>query len=162
MDNGWVRDAMLIVVTYCVLGLGLGVAGYVGLSWVAGVAGVVDDAVTNVVFLQSVVAVFFAGPTVAALAGLAVGRVTEESTEAAWTAGIGTVVGFYPMVALAVVVLSTAIGATTGGSGGLTQYVGLLAFAAAPTGLVGAACGVLGTRVAPKRRPRFTGRALAE
>lgn len=147
MDRGWVRDATLIVLAYCVLGLGLGVAGFVGLDWVAGAtaSGAVTSAFTDVAFVQSVVAVFFAGPTVAALAGLAVGQTDRGVRDAARVAGVGTFVGFYPMVALAVLVMSFALG-TPNGSADLAGHLGTVLLAGVPTGLVGAACGVVGTR----------------
>lgn len=128
-----------------VLGLGVGVTGFLAMGFAKSVAA--DTAagaigagglVATVVYLAGVVVVLLLGPVSAGLASLVAGRREDDARTAAVVGATGSFVGFYLMVVLAVVVLGLA--KPDSGSGGgvnLFAHLGTVVLAGITTGIVG-------------------------
>lgn len=153
-----VRSIGVIVGVFAAIGVGLGLTGYISLSWVESVFTSADQSemansfgqmFVGLVFLQSVIITFFTGPTVAALSGLVTGISQASRTRAAGISGVGAFVGFYVMVVLAIVVMSLAYSSGGDGSGGSSSVDMMNALTTAiqagiPTAAVGVIAGYIG------------------
>jgi len=151
------RYAGLVVAVFGVVGVGLGSTGYIGMS-AAGdalMSGPDDSfgaAFVAIVFLQSMLVSFFAGPSVAAVTGVASAIAIDDPRTAVGANTIGSFVGFLLMALIAVVIMASAVpetGGSTGGGGGQLSAsdFSMLAKAAFPTTLVGAGVAWISTRV---------------
>ncbi len=149
----------LVIGVFAIIGAGLGLTGFFPLElandeFVGGSQGDLAETMGQLmiamVFLQSVIMALFAGPTVGALSGLLSGYSLQDSKRAVFVGGIGSFVGFYIMVAFAIVIMSMAISGGDGGSGQQTVDTGELLQpalkAGLPTGVVGALAGIIGTQ----------------
>lgn len=163
----------LIVGTFTVIGVGLGLTGYFAISTLTGGSGggqaasMVSAVIGALLIFVGAIVVLFLGPIAAGVSGLTAGLVVPDMKEGALVGGVGSFVGFYPMVILAVVIMMMALGGGGGGaastagggetattmSGGgdsvfeLTQFLGAALIAGVPTGVVGAATGALGSKL---------------
>jgi hypothetical protein len=155
------RHLGLVVLLFAVVGVGLGLTGYVGIGWLqhrfaagaeGGFARNMAGLFASVVFLQSALVATLVGPVVAAVAGVGVGRSLRQSTAAVLCGGFGAFLGFFVLTTVAVFLMATALPASGGGTGGGSpagagQVLGQLWLAAVPTAFVGAVAGVVGTRL---------------
>lgn len=148
----------LVIGALTIIGVGLGVTGYLTM-------GMVQDAFTTdgqtsgfaqafvaLAFLQSAITVFFIGPVAGGLAGFASSIRHSDAERGTLVGGLGSFIGFYPMIVLAIYIMALAFdgGASTGDGGGggfdILGNITTILVAGVPTGLVGAATGYLGTR----------------
>ena len=128
------------------MGAGIGLTGYVGSPIVfeslpigSSLFGA-DDQVSEVFGVLVMLIAFLFGPIIAALSGFLTAASIRERKMAAIVAGVGSFVGFYVMVVVAVV----GIGAgAPGGGPEFWEHVGAVALAGVPTGAVGALFGVI-------------------
>lgn len=154
-----IKTIGLIVAVFAAVGVGLGLTGYLSLSWMQGTltssgqgefANAIGQMLVGVILLQSVILTFFTGPTVATITGLVGGAVTASRKRAAAINGAGTFVGFYVMVVVAVFVMTQAYGGggSSGGSSESTfqmgKALGTAMKAGIPTAAVGVVAGYLG------------------
>lgn len=140
-----------IVATFAALGIAVGFAGYVSVSWGHAVfvtnAGGADaqrfgELFLSVVFFQNVSVLFFLGIVVSLIAGLVFGSRSSEERLAVLATGAGGFVGFYAMVLLAFVVMSLGMNVPRGF--GFAGALGPIALAGIPAGIVGAIGGYFG------------------
>lgn len=152
------RTAGLVVAVFAAVGVGLGLTGFVGLSWVksrvGGGALGVGEVVTTLAFLQSAVVTLLIGPTVGGVVGAVVGTgagpgASGDERERAFAAGVGSFFGFYVLALLALFLMSLALGGGDGGGGGanLGDLLVPVLEAGVPTALVGAAAALVGSRL---------------
>lgn len=145
------RELGSVVGLFVVVGVGLGLAGYLVVSRltlgdVGGGAG--PAMVSGLVFFQAVSVVYFAGPAVGAVGGVLAGLRSEDTAVGVVAGGAGSLVGFYLMVAASVLVMTVAL---SDGASGLSpgDNVTLIAASGVPAALVGAVTGgVAGIRAA--------------
>lgn len=153
-----IKTVGLIIAVFAIVGVGLGLTGYLSLSWMQGTftssgqgefANAIGQMFVAVIMLQSVILTFFTGPTVATITGLVGGAVTSSRKRAAAINGAGTFVGFYVMVVIAVFVMTQAY--SSGGSSGSSEStfqmgraLGTALQAGIPTAAVGVVAGYLG------------------
>ncbi|MFC7166209.1 hypothetical protein [Halospeciosus flavus] len=147
------RTAGLVVAVFAVVGVGLGLTGLVGLSWVksrvGGGAFGMGQVVTTLAFLQSAVVTLLIGPTVGGIVGAILGRDATPggARDGAFAAGVGSFFGFYVLAGLALFLMSLALGGGDGGGGAnLGDLVVPVVQAGVPTALVGAGAALLGSR----------------
>lgn len=140
-----------IVAVFAALGVALGLAGYVSVSFgyevfVVGAQGETAQRFgplfLAVVFFQTVSVVFFVGVVTALAVGLSFGSRFHDWTVAVAVAGVGGIVGFYLMAMLAFGL--TSVGMPTARGFGLGDLLVPLILAGVPSGLVGAVGGYLG------------------
>lgn len=149
----------LTVTVFAIIGIGIGLTGFFPMEYVVNqfsatgggqIAQAIGQLLVGVVFLQSFLMAMFLGPTVAGVTGLVSALSLDDRGSAAIAGGVGGVVGFYLMVIIAIVIMSAAMPAGDGGGTGgqqatdLSQLLGPLLKSGFPSGLVGAATGVLG------------------
>jgi len=153
------KAAAYTIVTFAAVGIGLGLSGYLSVGAAeqqligdgdgSGFAG----AFVALILLQSAYTMFLLGPVVASTAGLITGLVSSDTTSSLFGGGVGTLVGFYVMVLLGVVIMS--MGADLGGGGGMGDGGGgilegifqPLITAGIPTTVVGVLMGYVGTKI---------------
>lgn len=140
-----------IVAIFAVLGVALGLAGYVSVSWgydvfVTSARGATAERFGPIfvalVFFQNVSVAFFVGLLGSLLAGLTFGSRFYDGRIAVLATGVGGLVGFYAMVALAFVVMSMGMQVPRGV--GLDDALVPFLLAGIPSGIVGALAGYLG------------------
>lgn len=142
-----------IVATFAALGVALGLAGYVSVSWghevfvasaqgEGGAAERFGPIFLSVIFFQNVSVAFFVGLVASLLAGLSFGSGFYDGRTAVLATGAGGLVGFYLMVVLAFAIMSMGM-ATPRGFGFGDALVPLL-LAGIPAGIVGAIAGYFG------------------
>lgn len=154
------RQIGLGIALFALVGVGLGLSGYISLTaaieTLAGgdlqSAGGIVQSFILVVGLQSAFVVFLLGSVVAAITG---SRIADEANSlkiAVLSNGLASFVGFYIMVAIALVIMFYALStgdatAGGGGTGGGTGEINIQQFArpilqiGLPTGLVGTGAG---------------------
>lgn len=143
-----------IVAVFAALGIGLGLAGYVSVSWghtvfvasAGGTGSVVErfgPLFVSVVFFQNLSATFFVGLVAALLTGLLFGSNFLEGKQALAATGGGSLVGFWLLAVLALFIMSFGMADPRGF--GLVDALGPIAIAGIPAGLVGAVAGYLGS-----------------
>jgi len=145
------REFGSVVGLFVVVGLGLGLAGSLVVSRLTlgdlgGGAG--STVVGGLVFFQAVSVVYFTGPAVGAVGGVLAGLRSEDTAVGALAGGAGSLVGFYLMIAVAVLVMAVAL---SDGASGLSpgDNVTLIAASGVPAALVGGVTGaVAGVRAA--------------
>ena len=146
------RKAGVTVAAFALMGLGLGLTGYISIDatanvFMGGQYGGFGYTFVFLVFLQSAFLSWFFGPIVAFTTGLWTGRSASRKTSAlASTAG--SLVGFVVMVAIAIVLMIVALPESGGGGGGgggasgqLLDQAGAIALAALPTTVIGGVAG---------------------
>lgn len=159
-DDG-LRPFATVVAVFAVIGVGIGLTGYIGISWVNASfdteSGFLGPLLIILVLFQSVIFTFLVGPTVAGLTGLLTGRAVNSAKRAPLIGGAGAFLGFYVMALIAVALMFLAFpeSATAGGGNASANAssnpysarntMSPLIKAGAPTAVVGAACGYLGT-----------------
>lgn len=146
--------AVLTIAIFAVAGLGLGLTGYIGMGFAEDSLGTggggedpFADAFIAIVFLQSILVTLFAGPLVAVISGVISGHVLQDRIGSIFVGGVGSFVGFFIMIVLAVIIMSMGFsggGSTTGGEGPLGETLRPMIQAAIPTTLAGAVAGLLG------------------
>lgn len=148
----------LVIGALTVIGVGLGVTGYLTMGMVQeafsteGQTSGFAQAFVALAFIQSMITVFFIGPVAGGLAGFASSIRHSDAGRGLLVGGLGSFIGFYPMIILAIYIMAFAFdgGTSTGGGGGGGSSVfnnfSTILIAGVPTGLVGAATGYLGTR----------------
>jgi len=148
----------LVVGTMTIIGVGLGLTGFLLMGMVQDMFATSSDSGTSLaqtfvalVFLQSALTTFLIGPVVASIVGFASSLRHEAAQKSAIIGGLGSFIGFYPMIIISIVIMAFALsGGSGGGDGGssfdLLNNVTTIVLAGLPTGLVGAASGFLGTR----------------
>lgn len=141
----------LIVAVFAALGFGLGLAGYVSISWghsvfVASASGPTAERFgplfVSVVYFQNVSAIFFVGLITSLVSGLLFGSNFLQARNALLATGGGTIVGFWMMALVALVIMSLGMGEPRGF--GLFDAFGQIALAGIPAGIVGSVAGYLG------------------
>ncbi|MDG5778532.1 hypothetical protein VB773_01295 [Haloarculaceae archaeon H-GB2-1] len=163
MDTRPFELAGWTLAVFAVVGIGLGLTGYVTTDFALGAfaadgsatAQTVGQLFAAIVAFLSLIIVFFLGPLVAMVTGLIAGSVVWEPTEAVIAGGLGSFVGFYIMLFLSVPLLFVALDAS-GGSGTSSSaalqldpgsLLAPVAIAGLPTGLVGAVTAVIGNQI---------------
>jgi hypothetical protein len=142
-----------IVATFAALGVALGLAGYVSVSWgyevfvlaaqgQGGVAERFGPIFVSLVFFQNVSVAFFVGLVASLLAGLTFGSQFYDGRTAVLATGAGGLVGFYVMVVLAFLLMS--MGMQTARGFGLGDALVPFLLAGVPSGIVGAVAGYFG------------------
>jgi len=156
----------LVVALFVVMGIGLGLSGYIAVDYAessftsddpqreSGMQQGIASLFVALILFQSVIVAFFAGPLVASTVGITSGVVTPDVRDGALVGGVGSFVGFYPMVLLAVLIMVFAVdtGSSGGGSSGGSSFdiagaIVPMLFAGVPAGLVGAGAGALGSKL---------------
>ena len=142
-----------IVATFAALGIAIGLAGYVSVSWghevfvVAaqgrgGTAERFGSIFVSVIFFQNVSVAFFVGLLASFATGLVFGSRMYDRTNAVLATGAGGLVGFYLMIVLAFLVMSMGMATPRGFDLGDALLPFLLA--GIPSGIVGAVAGYFG------------------
>jgi hypothetical protein len=149
------RQAGLIVGTFALVGVALGVVGLVAGDWartqfVTAAAGSTPETF-GPVFLalsvfQTTVTFLLLGPVLAAVLGLLSGSRFVDGSAAAGVAGGGALVGFFCMVGFGLLGLAALSGRGTGQLYSLRTAVGPLLVAGAITTAIGGIAGTLGSR----------------
>jgi hypothetical protein len=149
------RQAGLIVATFALVGVALGVLGFVAGDWartqfVTAASGAAPETF-GPVFLalsvfQTTVTMLVVGPVLAAVLGLLSGSRFADPTAAAGVAAGGALVGFFCMAGLGLLGLSALSGPGTAQVYSLRGAVGPLLLAGAVTTATGAGTGALGSR----------------
>ncbi|WP_049972805.1 hypothetical protein [Haladaptatus cibarius] len=154
------KNIGLIIAVFGVVGIGIGLTGFISVGWMQGtftnpeqgeIANSFGQLFVGLILLQSIILAFFTGPTIATVTGLISGLSTADGKQAAVVNGVGSFVGFYVMVVVAVVVMSLAYdgGSSSGGSSESLFDLGNTLTTALkvgiPTGAVGVIAGYLGT-----------------
>ena len=149
------RQAGLIVAVFALVGVALGVVGFVAGDWartqfVTAAAGSAPETF-GPVFLalsvfQTTVTLLVVGPVLAAVLGLLSGSRFADGSAAAGVAGGGSLVGFFCMAGLGLLGLAALSGPGTGQLYALPAAVGPLFVAGAVTTGVGSVAGALGSR----------------
>lgn len=159
-SSSTVRYVALVVAAFAVVGVGMGLTGYWGMSWLEGqlvgssqseMANAFGQMFVALVFVQSAFIALFTGPTVATLAGLTTGTSLRDGRQAAFVGGAGAFVGFFVMVVLAIGIMAAGFSTGSGGDGGQStidagEILGEMWKAGVPTALAGALAGYVGTR----------------
>lgn len=138
---------------FVILGIGLGLAGYVGLDqFVPEPSGENDFGAAFIgalLMFQAIFFMYFIGPAMAVVTGIYTGRHSNERNNSAIAGGAGAFVGFYVMFIIAFLIMSLAFPETGGGDGGggggtsLGDTINQMIIMGIPTGLVGAITGYL-------------------
>lgn len=148
----------LAIGLFAVVGIGLGLSGYISINAVrdffmnaeTGEVGPLAQTFVALVALQTTFVVFLLGSIVSTVTGSRIAAEASSTKEAMLANGAASFVGFYVMVALALVIMFAAVGsgdASGGGGGGgggnvdLGQFVSPILQVGIPTGLVGVAAG---------------------
>ena len=149
------RQAGLIVATFALVGVALGVLGFVAGDWartqfVTAASGATPETF-GPVFLalsifQTTVTVLFVGPVLAAVLGLLSGSRFADPSAAAGVAAGGALVGFFCMAGLGLLGLSALSGPGTAQVYSLRAALGPLLLSGAVTTATGAGAGALGSR----------------
>jgi hypothetical protein len=164
MDTRPFELAGWILGVFAVVGIGLGLTGYVAIDALQGALGGGESAMAQTlgqffslfVFFMALVVVFFLGPVVAMVSGLIAGAIVWEPLDGVVAGGLGSFVGFYFMLFLSVPLLFLALDAGGGGGGTSTgaqpqfdagSLVVPAVLAGLPTGIVGAITGVIGNQM---------------
>lgn len=142
-----------VVGLFVVLGVGLGLSGYVGMDHFIPDAQNGEDfgaaLIGGLLMMQAIVFMYLIGPAMAVVTGIFTGRHSVDRKSSAISGGAGAFVGFYVMFIVAFLIMSLAFPETSGNGGGgggdsainladtLTQMI-LIGF---PTGLAGAITG---------------------
>ncbi|MFB6268100.1 MAG: hypothetical protein ABEI31_10605 [Halodesulfurarchaeum sp.] len=157
---------LLVVGTLSAIGIGMGLTGYLTADSMMGSMGSAGGGDSTAAALQQsflqlfaimlmfqlAIFTFFLGPMAGGLAGLVSGLIVNDWKDGALIGGVGSLVGFYPMVVLAVVIMFMSLDPSAGGgtdsstSIDLGQALQPALLAGLPTGVVGAITGVLGTK----------------
>ncbi|MFB6304062.1 MAG: hypothetical protein ABEH47_02765 [Haloferacaceae archaeon] len=144
----------LIVGVFAVLGVALGASGYLALDWARTqflvAAGGATPSQFGPVFValvafQTTVSGFLVGTAVAGLVGTMAGSRFPDVGTAALVAGGGSLVGFYLMAGVVVLVLTLVGGPGTGQVYGPGQAAGPLLLAGVPAAVAGGAGGAVGS-----------------
>lgn len=148
------RVVGLIVGVFAVLGVALGVSGYLAMEWATEQFLVAAEGPTAerfgpvfvaLIAFQTTVSQFLVGTAVAGVVGAMAGSRFAVPRTAGLVAATGSMTGFYLMGAIAVVVLSLVGGPGTEQVYGLGQALGPLALGGVPAGVAGGAGGVIGS-----------------
>ena len=149
------RQAGLIVATFALVGVALGVVGFVAGDWartqfVTAASGS-QPATFGPVFLalsvfQTTVTLLFTGPVLAAVLGLLSGSRFADPSAAAGVAAGGALVGFFCMAGLGLLGLSALSGPGTEQLYSLRAALGPLLLTGVVTMAVGGGAGALGSR----------------
>lgn len=140
-----------IVATFAALGVALGLAGYVSISWGHEVFVVAAQGETaerfgpiflSVIFFQTVSVAFFVGLLASFATGLVFGSRLYDRTNAILATGVGGLVGFYLMVVISFFI--TSMGMATPRGFGLGDALVPFLLAGLPAGIVGAITGYFG------------------
>ena len=140
-----------IVATFAALGVAIGLAGYVSVSFghevfVAGARGATAERFgplfLALVFFQNVSVAFFVGLLASFATGLVFGSQLYDRRDAVLATGGGGLVGFYLMVVLAFSIMS--MGMATPRGFGLGDVLVPVLLAGIPSGIVGAVAGYFG------------------
>jgi hypothetical protein len=147
----------LAISLFAVVGVGLGLSGYISMGAVEQLllgdsgqeAGAFAQSFVALIALQATFVVFLLGSIVATVTGSRIAAETSSFKEAMLANGIASFVGFYVMVAIALVIMLAALGsgdASGGGGGGgspvnIGDVAGPILQIGIPTGLVGTAAG---------------------
>lgn len=152
------KQTGIVVAIFAIVGVGLGSTGYVGVSFAgdqlitAGDSAGFGEAFVALIFLQSVFVSFFAGPSIAAVTGVASALSADAKTAIASNT-IGACIGFIIMSAVAVLIMSAGMpemgGSSGGGSSGGNLFslrdIATILKAALPTTIVGAGAAAIAT-----------------
>lgn len=143
-----------IVAVFAAIGLGMGLTGFAGMGWAQSQFLVAAGGETArqfgpvfvaLVYFQNANTAFFVGPVVAVLAGVLFGSRLRSGPTAAAVAAGSSLLGFYVMAFLTVLVMALALGGPGGSQAfGLGQAVGPILTAGVPTAVVGGVAGYLG------------------
>lgn len=151
------RKVGLTVGLFAIIGVGLGLSGYISLSFINQM--LVEEAegefmrgfgqiLVRIVALQSAFVFFLLGSVVAAISGSTIAREAGSIREAALSNGAASFVGFYVMVGIASVIMLTALSSGGGGAeSSSNQFVNLgeiimpVLKIGIPTGFVGVGAG---------------------
>lgn len=150
--NSQLKNVGVVVVVFAVVGAGIGLTGYFGVSGLGSVmqtggqgGGGFGQLFVALFGFVAVLIAFLLGPVVAAIAGLLAGLAFRERQAGAVVGGAGSFVGFYVMAVVAIGAISAAF---PGASGGVSLDVGdqltTILKAGVPSGVVGAVSGVVG------------------
>ena len=140
-----------IVATFAALGIAIGLAGYVSVSWGHEVFVTAAQGATaerfgpiflSVIFFQNVSVAFFVGLLASFATGLVFGSRMYGRTNAILATGAGGLFGFYLMVVLAFLVMS--MGMATPRGFGLGDAIVPFLLAGIPSGIIGGIAGYFG------------------
>jgi hypothetical protein len=158
---------LLFVVIFTTIGIGLGLTGYITVDMGEQMFGVNEESggassmeqgfaalfIVLIVF-QSAIIIFFTGPIVAGFSGAISGIMTPDLKDGVIVGGVGSFIGFYPMMFLALLIMFMAFDTgTNGGSSSGDSSLNLgsmlvrLMIGGIPTGVVGAVTGALGSKL---------------
>lgn len=156
-DN--ITEIGLVVALFAIVGVGLGLTGYVSLDaanqqFVEGTEGEfargLGQLFVALLAFQSSVVTFFLGSVVASVGAVGLSGRAASWRESAVVNGMGSFVGFYVMVGIALVLMLAALetGGRGGGSGGsgsveIGQFIIPVLIAGLPTAFVGFGTGAL-------------------
>lgn len=174
MDNHHRTQFGLIVGVFAVIGFGIGITGYLGISYAqsqivagfetqfadafggnglitvfdpSGPAQTLGQLILGLLFAQAILISLFIGPTIAGLTGLFVGQSVDELVPAGVVSTAGAFIGFYLMVCIMTGFIWLALDielSAISNDNGGTLFW-VLFIAGVPTGIVGGVCGLLGT-----------------
>lgn len=148
------RVAGLIVGVFAVLGVALGVSGYLAMEWATRQFLVAAGGTTAerfgpvfvaLVAFQTTVSQFLIGTAVAGVVGAMAGSRFAVPRTAGLVAAVGSITGFYLMGAISVLVLSLVGGPGTEQVYAPGQALGPLALGGLPAGIAGGIGGVIGS-----------------
>lgn len=149
------RQAGLIVGVFALVGVALGVVGFVAGDWartqfVTAATGSTPETFGPVFLalsvLQTTVTLLFVGPVLAVVLGLLSGSRFVDPSAAAGVAAGGALVGFFCMAGLGFLGLSVLSGPGTGQIYSFRAALGPLLLTGAVTTVAGGAAGALGSR----------------
>jgi len=117
-----------VIVAFALVGVGLGLTGNIGISFVGDQLGAGGDApILNafvyLVFLQSALISWFLGPVVALVSGIRNSR-QSSAMVAGISTSVGSFVGFLVMTAVAIAVMAVALPETAAQSTGSSSSAG--------------------------------------
>jgi hypothetical protein len=133
-----------VTAIFAVFGIALGILAFVSGSWAqsqlitdAGGATQFGPVFIAVAYLQTAVILFFLGPVIAALIGGLLGSVFSSPKTALITGGVGSLVGFYIMSAIALGVLMLSKGGQAQQAFGFGQALFPMLISGVPTAIMG-------------------------
>lgn len=136
-----------VVGLFVILGIGLGLAGYVGLDqFMPQQTGEQDFGgalIGALLIFQSITFMYFIGPVMAVTSGIFTGKQPGSKVVSAISGGAGSFVGYYLMFIIAFLIMTMALPETGGGGGGGDGGV-QLGDSLVQAGVIGLPTGIVG------------------
>lgn len=160
-----IKHVGLTVGLFVVVGIGLGLSGYIAVDFVQGqfvneadgeLAQSFGQLFVVLIAIQTAFVTFLLGSVVSTVTGLAHSRGLRSRSDAAISNGVGSLVGFPIMVIIAVVLITMPLGGSGGGGDGgssavdIGQLLGQILLIAIPTTVVGTVVGWVGHGFQPE------------